>query len=93
MHPSDVGTSLGSGGTESLAKMFKDRCEEKEVQNDVLQETWVLACSTWFSPHHCSFTGSSIPLLAGSIYCLCRQVVPSKFPSEQAVCHLQLNEC
>lgn len=41
MHPSDVGTSLGSGmgGTESMEKMFKDRREEKEVQNDVLQET------------------------------------------------------
>ena len=41
MHSSDVGTSLGSsiGGTESLAKMLKDHCEEKEVQNDVLQET------------------------------------------------------
>jgi fatty acid synthase subunit alpha, fungi type len=41
MHSSDVGTSLGSGmrGTESLAQMFKDRWEEKEVQNDVLQET------------------------------------------------------
>lgn len=41
MHPSDIGTSLGSGmgGTESLAKMFKDRREEKEVQNDILQET------------------------------------------------------
>jgi fatty acid synthase subunit beta len=38
MHPSDAGTGLGSG-TKSLAKMFKDRCEEKEVQNDVLQET------------------------------------------------------
>jgi fatty acid synthase subunit alpha, fungi type len=40
MHPSDVGTSLdsGMGGSESLAKMFKDR-GEKEVQNDVLQET------------------------------------------------------
>jgi fatty acid synthase subunit alpha len=41
MHPSEVGTCIGSGmgGTESLAKMFKERREEKEVQNDVLQET------------------------------------------------------
>ena len=41
MHPSDIGTGLGSGmgGTESLAKMFKDRCEEKDVQNGILQET------------------------------------------------------
>jgi fatty acid synthase subunit alpha len=43
MHPSEVGTCLGSGmgGTESLAKMFKDRREEKDVQNDILQETYV----------------------------------------------------
>jgi fatty acid synthase subunit alpha, fungi type len=41
MHPSDVGSSLGSGmgGMESLSKMFRDRREEKEVQNDILQET------------------------------------------------------
>jgi fatty acid synthase subunit alpha len=44
MHPSEVGTSLGSGmgGTTSMAKMFKDRREEREVQNDILQETCVL---------------------------------------------------
>jgi fatty acid synthase subunit alpha len=47
-HPSDVGTCVGSGmgGMESLAKMFKDHCKEKDVQNDILQET---------SVHH--FTG------------------------------------
>jgi fatty acid synthase subunit alpha len=41
MHPSDVGTSLGSGmgGVQSMAQMFKDRREEKPVQNDILQET------------------------------------------------------
>ena len=41
MHPSEVGTCVGSGmgGTESLAQMFKDRRDEKDVQNDILQET------------------------------------------------------
>lgn len=41
MHPSEVGTSIGSGmgGMESLSRMFKDRRDEKEVQNDILQET------------------------------------------------------
>ena len=41
MHPSEVGSSIGSGmgGMESLAQMFKDRRDEKEVQNDILQET------------------------------------------------------
>ena len=41
MHPSEVGSSIGSGmgGVQSIAAMFKDRRDEKEVQNDVLQET------------------------------------------------------
>ena len=41
IHPSEIGTSIGSGmgGMESLQKMFKDRRDEKEVQNDILQET------------------------------------------------------
>ena len=29
------------GGVESMAKMFKDRRDEKDVQADVLQETCV----------------------------------------------------
>jgi fatty acid synthase subunit beta len=43
VHPSEVGTSLGSGmgGTVSMAKMFKDRRDERDVQNDILQETYV----------------------------------------------------
>lgn len=41
IHPSEVGTSLGSGmgGMQSLSAMFKDRREEKDVQKDILQET------------------------------------------------------
>ncbi|EGN98830.1 hypothetical protein SERLA73DRAFT_168429 [Serpula lacrymans var. lacrymans S7.3] len=48
-HPSEVGTCIGSGmgGTESLAKMFKDRREEKDVQNDVLQETFINTTAGW----------------------------------------------
>lgn len=40
MHPSEVGTSVGSGmgGMMSLSRMFKDRREERDVQNDILQE-------------------------------------------------------
>jgi fatty acid synthase subunit alpha len=43
VHPTEVGSSIGSGmgGMESLGKMFKDRREEKDVQNDILQETCV----------------------------------------------------
>ena len=41
MHPSEVGTCIGSGmgGVTSMAQMFKDRRDEKRVQNDILQET------------------------------------------------------
>jgi fatty acid synthase subunit alpha len=43
IHPSQVGTSLGSGmgGMSSLSKMFRDRREEKDVQKDILQETFI----------------------------------------------------
>lgn len=46
IHPSEVGTSLGSGlgGVTSLAKMFMDRREERDVQSDVLQETLAAWC-------------------------------------------------
>ncbi|KAJ6624064.1 fatty acid synthase [Mycena sp. CBHHK59/15] len=49
IHPSEVGTSLGSGmgGTVSMAKMFKDRRDEKEVQNDILQETFINTTAGW----------------------------------------------
>ena len=49
VHPSEVGTCIGSGmgGVESMAKMFKDRRDEKEVQNDILQEVYVLYFSHW----------------------------------------------
>jgi len=43
IHPSEVGTSLGSGmgGMTSLSQIFRDRRDEKEVQSDILQETLV----------------------------------------------------
>ncbi|WVO17734.1 hypothetical protein L204_105432 [Cryptococcus depauperatus] len=49
VHPSEVGTSLGSGmgGMQSLAAMFKDRREEKDVQKDVLQETFINTVAGW----------------------------------------------
>ncbi|EJU05022.1 fatty acid synthase [Dacryopinax primogenitus] len=49
VHPSQVGTSLGSGmgGVESMAAMFKDRKEEKDVQKDILQETFINSVAGW----------------------------------------------
>ncbi|KAF7965824.1 hypothetical protein HWV62_41719, partial [Athelia sp. TMB] len=51
VHPSDVGTSLGSGmgGAESLAQMFKERREEKDVQKDILQETFINTTAGWIN--------------------------------------------
>lgn len=41
MHPLALDTALGSDmdGTVSMNKMFTDRRDEKEVKNDILQET------------------------------------------------------
>ena len=50
----EVGTCLGSGmgGVTSMAKMFKDRRDEKEVQNDILQETCVIHTRSNFFTNH-----------------------------------------
>ncbi|KAI7955320.1 hypothetical protein MJO28_005720 [Puccinia striiformis f. sp. tritici] len=49
IHPSQVGSSLGSGmgGMSSLSKMFRDRREEKDVQKDILQETFINTVAGW----------------------------------------------
>ncbi|KAH8822971.1 fatty acid synthase [Flagelloscypha sp. PMI_526] len=49
IHPSEVGTAIGSGmgGVTSMAKMFKERREEKDVQSDVLQETFINTTAGW----------------------------------------------
>ena len=49
IHPSEVGTALGSGmgGMCSLSAMFKDRREEKDVQKDILQETFINTVAGW----------------------------------------------
>jgi fatty acid synthase subunit alpha len=41
MHPSEVGTCIGSGmgGATSMAQMLKDRGDEQRLQHDILQET------------------------------------------------------
>ncbi|KAF5321441.1 hypothetical protein D9619_000085 [Psilocybe cf. subviscida] len=52
MRPFEVGTALGSGmgGTISMGgKMFKDRRDEKEVQNDILQEMFINTTAGWIS--------------------------------------------
>lgn len=70
IHPSEVGTCLGSGmgGMHSLAQMFKERRDEKEVQSDIMQETLVLP-----SLHRTLLTFlqivSSTPPPGGLIYC------------------------
>lgn len=49
VHPAEVGTSLGSGmgGMVSLSKMFRDRRAEQDVQNDILQETFINTVAGW----------------------------------------------
>ncbi|KAJ5345807.1 hypothetical protein N7452_003811 [Penicillium brevicompactum] len=49
IHVSEVGNCVGSGmgGSTSLGKMFNDRMAGKEVQSDILQETFVNTISAW----------------------------------------------
>lgn len=51
MHPSEVGTCIGAGmgGVESLRKMFRDRRDCAEVQNDILQETFINTTAGWIN--------------------------------------------
>lgn len=51
MHPSEVGTAIGSGmgGVESLRSMFRDRRDCAEVQNDILQETFINTTAGWIN--------------------------------------------
>lgn len=50
IHPSEVGSCLGSGmgGMVSLSRMFRDRREERDVQKDILQETYALSFLSTF---------------------------------------------
>ena len=49
VHPSQVGTALGSGmgGQSSIHKMFVDRPRESDVNQDVLQETFINTVAGW----------------------------------------------
>jgi len=80
MHPSEVGTCIGSGmgGMMSLEQMFRDRRDEKDVQNDILQETYVDSQSFVFA--FLPYLDSSTPPLVGSTCSSCRLLVPSRFP-------------
>jgi 3-oxoacyl-(acyl-carrier-protein) synthase len=51
MHPSEVGTAIGAGmgGVESLRQMFKERRDCQEVQNDILQETFINTTAGWIN--------------------------------------------
>jgi len=49
IHVSDFGNCLGSGvgGTLSFSKIFKDRLLDKEVQSDILQESFINTTGAW----------------------------------------------
>ncbi|KAI9826791.1 MAG: hypothetical protein M1819_007262 [Sarea resinae] len=49
IHVSEVGNCIGSGlgGISSLRKMHRDRFLERDVQKDVLQETFINVVSAW----------------------------------------------
>ncbi|KAJ6023758.1 Acyl transferase/acyl hydrolase/lysophospholipase [Penicillium herquei] len=49
IHVSEFGNCIGSGfgGAQSLKKIFKDRYMDKDVQKDVLQETFINTTAAW----------------------------------------------
>ncbi|ODV95607.1 hypothetical protein PACTADRAFT_42750 [Pachysolen tannophilus NRRL Y-2460] len=49
VHVSEVGNCSGSGmgGVSALRGMFKDRYQDKPVQNDILQESFINTMSAW----------------------------------------------
>ncbi|ODQ80013.1 hypothetical protein BABINDRAFT_8193 [Babjeviella inositovora NRRL Y-12698] len=49
VHVSEVGNCSGSGmgGVSALRGMFKDRFADREVQNDILQESFINTMSAW----------------------------------------------
>ncbi|KAF7715224.1 Fatty acid synthase alpha subunit [Penicillium ucsense] len=49
IHVSEFGNCIGSGvgGMQSLKKMFQDRYLDKEVQKDILQETFINTTAAW----------------------------------------------
>lgn len=49
VHVSEVGNCSGSGmgGQSALKQMFKDRYADKEVQNDILQESFINTMAAW----------------------------------------------
>jgi fatty acid synthase subunit alpha len=51
IHTSDIGICIGSslGGLSSLNVMFKHRLVDKQVQSDVLQETYINTTSAWIN--------------------------------------------
>jgi fatty acid synthase subunit alpha len=51
VHVSEIGNTIGSGlgGSLSLRKMFKDRMMEKDIQKDILQETFINTVPAWIN--------------------------------------------
>lgn len=51
IHVSDVAVCIGSGlgGTSSIRKMFKERFMDREVQKDVLAETFINTTGAWIN--------------------------------------------
>ena len=59
VHLSEVGNCIGSGqgGLLSLVKMLKDRYKDKDIQSDILQETFINTVNAWVNMLLLSATG------------------------------------
>ncbi|PYH65948.1 fatty acid synthase subunit alpha [Aspergillus vadensis CBS 113365] len=59
LHVSEIGNCIGSGlgGVKALRKLHKDRFVEKQVQNDILQESFINTTAAWINMLLLSSTG------------------------------------
>ncbi|PWY87439.1 3-oxoacyl-synthase [Aspergillus heteromorphus CBS 117.55] len=59
LHISEIGNCIGSGlgGVKALRKLHKDRFVEKQVQNDILQESFINTTAAWINMLLLSSTG------------------------------------
>ncbi|KAJ2369194.1 fatty acid synthase alpha subunit Lsd1 [Coemansia sp. RSA 2610] len=66
-HPSEVGTSVGSGagGVHSIRDLYRKRLTDKPVQSDILQETFVNTTPAWINMLLLSSAGAIKPPTGG----------------------------
>ncbi|KAJ1664057.1 beta subunit of fatty acid synthetase [Coemansia sp. RSA 1646] len=87
-HVSEVGNSIGSafGGLNALQSMFRLRSLEKNMQSDILEETFISAIQAWLNMLLMSSTGSVNPVVGACATRLLSIDVAQEINSHFGVC-------